>query len=149
MDEEKKYRIGELAEEFGVTLRTLRFYEEKGLLHPEREGTTRLFSRRDRARLKLALLGQKLGFSLSEAKRIIDAYDEPNGRRCQLEMALGDLREHRELLLQDLQEAKDALALMDHTLKQVRDALKVERSETGRRTCPGSVRAASIRLVRS
>ena len=67
-----------MAKKFGVTLRTLRFYEDKGLLSPQRDGTTRLYSRRDRARLKLILLGRKVGFSLRDVKQIMDLYD-PNG----------------------------------------------------------------------
>lgn len=71
-------RIGEMAESFGVTLRTLRFYEDKGLIHPRRIGNARLYSHRDKARLKLVLLGRKVGFSLREVKQMMDLYD-PNG----------------------------------------------------------------------
>jgi DNA-binding transcriptional MerR regulator len=71
-------RIGDVSEAFGVTLRTLRFYEDKGLIHPKRQGVTRLYSRRDRARIKLILLGKKVGFSLREVKQMIDLY-EPGG----------------------------------------------------------------------
>lgn len=63
-------RIGEMAKMFNVTLRTLRFYEDKGLLSPKRDGSTRLYTRRDRARLKLILLGRKVGFSLRDVKQI-------------------------------------------------------------------------------
>ena len=71
-------RIGEVSEEFGLTLRALRFYEDKGLITPKRNGVTRLYSRRDRARLKLILLGKKVGFSLRDVKHLIDLY-EPGG----------------------------------------------------------------------
>jgi DNA-binding transcriptional MerR regulator len=71
-------RIGDMAKSFDVTLRTLRFYEDRGLIHPRREGTTRLYSRRDRARLKLILLGRRVGFSLREVKQMMDLYD-PKG----------------------------------------------------------------------
>ncbi len=71
-------RIGEMAKKYGVTLRTLRFYEDKGLINPKREGSTRLYSRRDNARLKLILLGRKVGFSLRDVKQIMDLYD-PKG----------------------------------------------------------------------
>jgi DNA-binding transcriptional MerR regulator len=80
-------RIGEMAKEHGVTLRTLRFYEDKGLIHPKRDGTTRLYSRRDRVRLKLILLGRKFGFSLRDVKQVIDLYD-PKGNTKQLRVAL-------------------------------------------------------------
>ena len=71
-----------------VTLRTLRFYEDKGLLNPRREGATRLYSRRDNARLKLILLGRKVGFSLREVKQIIDLYDPSGSNTRQLRLAL-------------------------------------------------------------
>jgi len=69
------YRIGDLAEEFDVTLRTLRFYEDKALLNPQRQGTTRLYSSQDRARLKVILFSKKVGFSLLEIHSILQAYD--------------------------------------------------------------------------
>ena len=71
-------RIGDLAKQFGVTLRTLRFYEDKGLLTPKRDGNQRLYSQRDVTRLSLITLGTKVGFSLREIKQIMDMYD-PNG----------------------------------------------------------------------
>lgn len=81
-------RIGELAKKYGVTLRTLRFYEDKGLLSPERDGTTRLYTRRDIARLKLILLGRKVGFSLREVKQMLDLYDPTGSNTKQLRLAL-------------------------------------------------------------
>lgn len=81
-------RIGEMAKSYGVTLRTLRFYEDKGLLDPKREGSTRLYTRRDRARLKLILLGRKVGFSLREVKQIMDLYDPSGPNAKQLKLAL-------------------------------------------------------------
>ena len=79
-DAETMYRIGELSREFNVTLRTLRFYEDRGLLHPVRAGSSRLFTQRDRARLVLIMLGRKVGFSLREVKHMLDLYshDESN-----------------------------------------------------------------------
>lgn len=74
-DSEPAYRIGNLAREFNVTLRTLRFYEDKGLLTPKRVGTTRLYSNCDRVRLKLILFSKKVGFSLVEIREILDSYD--------------------------------------------------------------------------
>ena len=71
---EKTYTITELADEFGITLRTLRFYEEQGLITPIREGRQRIFSRRDRVRLKLILRGKRLGLSINEIREIIDLY---------------------------------------------------------------------------
>jgi DNA-binding transcriptional MerR regulator len=81
-------RIGEMAKMFGVTLRTLRFYEDKGLLSPKRDGSTRLYTRRDRARLKLILLGRKVGFSLRDVKQIMDLYDPKGANTKQLRLML-------------------------------------------------------------
>ncbi|MET0597919.1 MAG: MerR family DNA-binding transcriptional regulator [Mesorhizobium sp.] len=81
-------RIGEMAKRHEVTLRTLRFYEDKGLLNPRREGTTRLYTRRDNARLKLILLGRKVGFSLREVKQMIDLYDPAGSNAKQLRLTL-------------------------------------------------------------
>ncbi len=98
-------RIGEMAKNYDVTLRTLRFYEDKGLLAPKREGSTRLYSRRDRTRLKLILLGRKVGFSLREVKQLIDLYDPSGSNAKQLrlvleksEKQLGRLRKQRSVL---------------------------------------------------
>lgn len=85
---EETTRIGEMAKEYGVTLRTLRFYEDKGLLNPQRIGSTRLYTRRDRGRLKLILLGRKVGFSLREVKQMIDLYDPSGSNAKQLKVAL-------------------------------------------------------------
>ena len=73
------FSIGLLAREFDVTTRTIRFYEDQGLLSPRRRGQTRLFDQRDRTRLKLILRGKRLGFSLSEINEIVDMYDAPPG----------------------------------------------------------------------
>ena len=81
-------RIGDMAKQFGVTLRTLRFYEDKGLLTPKREGSARLYSRRDVTRLKLIMLGRKVGFSLREVKQIMDLYDPNGGNAKQLRTLL-------------------------------------------------------------
>ncbi len=74
-DTEPAYRIGHLAREFNVTLRTLRFYEDKGLLTPKRVGTTRLYSNCDRTRLGLILFSKQIGFSLIEIREILESYD--------------------------------------------------------------------------
>lgn len=82
------YTIGHLAEEFGVTRRTIRFYEDKELIRPMRNGQARIFSRRDRARLKLILRGKRLGFSLAEIKEMLDLYDLGDGQIEQLKLTL-------------------------------------------------------------
>jgi DNA-binding transcriptional MerR regulator len=80
----KTYTISELAQEFGVTTRTLRHYEDQGLVTPTREGVNRIYSHRDRVRLKLALRGKRLGFSLSELRELFQLYDLANDERRQL-----------------------------------------------------------------
>jgi DNA-binding transcriptional MerR regulator len=81
-------RIGEMAKRHGVTHRTLRFYEAKGLLAPRREGSMRLYTRRDEARLKLVLLGSKVGFPLCEVKKMLDLYDPSGSNTKQLKYVL-------------------------------------------------------------
>jgi len=81
----KTYTISDLAQEFGVTTRTLRHYEDQGLVTPARDGINRIYSHRDRVRLKLALRGKRLGFSLSEIRELFQLYDLANDERRQLE----------------------------------------------------------------
>ena len=80
--------IGEVAERSGVAASALRFYEDKGLLSPRRQGLNRLYSRRDRARLKLVLLGKRMGFTLVEIRELLDLYDLSSGKVKQLHVAL-------------------------------------------------------------
>ena len=96
----KTYTISELATEFGVTTRTMRHYEDEGLLTPRREGTSRLFSNRYRVRLKLALRGKRLGFSLAEIRELFDLYDQTRDEKRQLEEFIGKLERRRAMLEQ-------------------------------------------------
>jgi DNA-binding transcriptional MerR regulator len=82
------FTIRDLVAEFETTARTLRFYEEKGLLAPSRRGQDRLYSRRDRARLKLVLMGKSVGFSLEEVREMLDLYDLGDSQETQLSVAL-------------------------------------------------------------
>ena len=120
---ERTFRIGDLAREFGVSLRTLRFYEDRGLLQPERQGTTRLYSRRDRMRLRLVLLAKLLGFSLTEAKQIIDIYNGPGGARRQLEVAFERMKDQRVILQDQRREIDESIQAMDVALDVVRKRL--------------------------
>ena len=103
------YSIGDLAREFDLTTRTIRFYEDVGLLQPVRQGTggrVRVYSPRDRARLKLILRAKRLGFSLSEARQIIEMYDSPRDTEAQMRAYLEALATHRlrlEMQLAELQ----------------------------------------------
>ncbi len=89
------YGIAELAREFDVTTRTIRFYEAEGLIAPIRQGQRRIFTPRDRVRLKLILRGKRLGFSLGEIREIIDLYDRSPGELGQLRFFLDKIRERR------------------------------------------------------
>jgi len=102
---EETYRIGQLAEEFDVTLRTLRFYEDKELLSPRRVGSTRIYSRSDRARLKIILLGKRLGFSLADVAEILSLYDPESGNVRQLQVSV----EKGDQQMQKLQEERTAI----------------------------------------
>src|SRR5262245_5505604 len=93
-----QYTISELAREFGVTTRTIRHYEDEGLLSPQREGMNRQFSNRDRVRLKLALRGKRLGFSLAEIRELFDLYDLAHDEKRQLQEFLSKLERRRALL---------------------------------------------------
>ncbi|HEV7283616.1 MAG TPA: MerR family DNA-binding transcriptional regulator, partial [Kaistia sp.] len=92
------FTIGDLSREFDVTLRTLRFYEDKALLNPRREGLNRIYSRRDRSRLKLVLMGKKVGFSLTEIKEMLDLYDLKDGQVLQMRLALRKFNEQIDVL---------------------------------------------------
>lgn len=101
------FSITDLAREFAVTSRTLRFYEDEGLLHPLRRGTTRLYSRGDRARLAWILRGRAVGFSLADIRDLLDMYAPGEARRAQIEAALAKSRE-RIAALRDQRAAIDA-----------------------------------------
>jgi len=93
------HSIGDLSREFRVTTRTIRFYEDQGLLCPRRQGQNRIYAPRDRVRLKLILRGKRLGFSIREIKDMLDMYDAPEGEVGQLRYFMDRMRERREDLL--------------------------------------------------
>jgi DNA-binding transcriptional MerR regulator len=104
------FTISELAKEFDLTTRAIRFYEDMGLLTPERAGLQRVYSARDRARLTLTLRAKRLGLSLTEAKDILDMYDSPRDTVPQLQKFLGVLGTHRAQLEAQLDELQANLA---------------------------------------
>ena len=111
--------IAEFAETFGVTPRTLRFYEQKGILKPVRRGRTRLYSERDKTRLKLTLRGKRLGFSLNECINIINMYDSsPAAENLQLLHLCQKIREHRVQLLSKMKDIEETLSAMDSVEEQ-------------------------------
>ncbi len=106
----RSWTIAEVADEFGVTHRTVRHYEDLGLISPERRGTARVYHRRDRTRLALILRGKRLGFPLDQIRTIIDLYDAPRGKRHQLEYLLSQIDERRADLEQRRADLEVALA---------------------------------------
>src|SRR5690606_32098331 len=98
MNPSTTWTISQLAQEFAVTPRTIRFYEDEGILAPERNGRNRVYHSRDRARLKLALRGKRLGLSLAEIRSLIGMYDSPHDTRRQLQQYLAILAQHRLML---------------------------------------------------
>jgi DNA-binding transcriptional MerR regulator len=109
----RTWTIGELASEFDTTLRTIRFYEDRGLLTPERQGTTRIFHDRDRVRLQLILRGKRLGFTLDEIAHVINMYDETPGRRGQLQFLIADIDKRRHALLAKRRDLDESLSELD------------------------------------
>jgi DNA-binding transcriptional MerR regulator len=107
------WTIAQIADEFDVTHRTVRHYEELGLISPERQGTRRIYHRRDRTRLGLILRGKRLGFPLEQVRTIIDLYDAPRGKASQLEYVLAQIDDRRADLEQRRRDLDEALAELD------------------------------------
>ena len=118
--EKREYSISDLSSEFDVTTRTLRFYEEKGLLSPRRKGRIRYFTAADRVRLRLILRGKRLGLSLEQSAEIIDLYRAPEGSKRQLKVLLQTLSDRRAQLEQQAADLKATLA----ELKSVEDSCR-------------------------
>lgn len=117
------FSISDLAREFEVTPRAIRYYEAEGMLEPQRRGQRRIYSLRDRVTLALILRGKRLGFSLAEAKEIIDLYDAPQGESGQLRLLLDKLADKRQMLEAKRRDAESALANMDNYAARCRDRL--------------------------
>jgi DNA-binding transcriptional MerR regulator len=110
---EKPLTIREMQQRFGVTARTLRFYEEEGMIAPLREGQHRLYRRGDQIKLKLILRGRNLGFSLAEVRRIMELYDAEPGEIGQLDYLIERIAARREELLEKRRQIDDVLAELD------------------------------------
>ena len=117
------YTIGELANEFDVTSRALRLYEESDLLSPKREGTKRIYSERDRVRLRLILRAKRLGWSLAEVKEIFDLYDSSHGEEAQLVLLLDKLKERRKFLKMQQQDIENSLEDLENIAANAEAAL--------------------------
>ena len=119
----KTLSISDFAQEFGITTRTIRHYEDRGLLSPARKGQNRLFSKRDRVRLKLALRGARLGFTLGEIRELFDMYDLAHGEKLQLEEFLSKLQKRRDLLQQQREDIDVMLEEISFFERQCRKLL--------------------------
>ena len=120
---ELTYSIGELAKEFDITPRSIRFYEEQDLLSPERTGQTRIYCNKDRVRLKLILRGKRLGFSLAEIKNLFELYDSNANSMLQLEAMLKMTEQKRAILRQQLDDIQMLMNELDEVEKRCRDEL--------------------------
>ena len=123
-EERTEFSISELAQEFDVTPRAIRFYEAEGLLSPRREGQRRIYTSRDRTRLKLTLRGKRLGLTLAEIRELIDMYEPGRDDRAQLERFREVLEAHRKSLLQQRADIEAQLAEIQTFAKRVSQQLK-------------------------
>ena len=121
---DKTYTIGELAEEFGITSRALRLYEEERLLDPQREGTRRIYNERNRVRLRLILRGKRLGWSLSEIRESFDLYDSSLGEEAQLLLMLEKLTQRRDSLMEQKKDIDNALQDLERIAADAKQALQ-------------------------
>jgi DNA-binding transcriptional MerR regulator len=126
MDETQahEFSISELAREFDVTPRAIRFYEDQGLLAPRRDGQRRIYTPRDRTRLKLTLRGKRLGLTLSEIRELIDMYEPGRDQRPQLQRFLTVLESHKASLLQQQADLEAQLSEIGAFEKRVRKQLR-------------------------
>ena len=122
--ERAEFSISELASEFDITPRAIRFYEDQGLLAPRRDGQRRIYTPRDRTRLKLTLRGKRLGLTLSEIRELIDMYEPGRDERPQLQRFLAVLEAHKAGLLQQRADIEAQLSEIQAFEKKVRKQLK-------------------------
>ncbi len=121
------YSISELAHEFDVTPRTIRYYEDEGLLTPQREGQTRIYSHKDKIRLKLTLRGKRLGFSLAEIRELFEMYDTDKSSKTQLHSMIQLIEQKRCALrqqLEDIQMVMNELSAAEQRCLNSLDCLK-------------------------
>jgi DNA-binding transcriptional MerR regulator len=133
---ERSYSISELAREFGITTRTIRFYEEKGYIHPRREGGQRRYTPADRVRIKLILRGKRIGLSLAESVEIIDMYQPGENNAAQLASLIDRIEARRAQLLRQRADLDAMLAGLDEVDSLCRDALRERERQT--QAAPGA-----------
>ena len=129
----RTFTITELAAEFDITPRAIRLYEEVGLVEPARAGLNRVYSQRDRTRLKLTLRGKRLGLTLAEVKQLVDMYESPADTRTQLEAFIGVLARHREQLERQLEDIEVTLAEITQHEQRCRGLLAAAKAKSMRR----------------
>ncbi|SAK61805.1 MerR family transcriptional regulator [Caballeronia arationis] len=137
MKQQTQYTITELAREFDVTPRAIRFYEDQGLLAPTRDGPSglrRVYAARDRTRLRLTLRGKRLGFTLSEIRTLLDLYDSPTGTVAQLQAFLDTIATHRKVLEQQLEDLNATLAELAQYEQQGRALLSASAEKRARKS---------------
>lgn len=117
------YTISELSKEFDITTRTIRFYEDEGLLSPARNGQKRIYNHGDKVRLKLLLRGKRLGFSLAEIRRIFELYDHDKTSATQLQTMMGIISEKKEHLNQQLNDINIVLNELESLEKTCKETL--------------------------
>lgn len=122
--EKKTYSIAELATEFDITHRTIRFYEEQGMLHPQRRGQERIYSGKDRVALILVLRGKRIGFSLAECKELIELYNPSGGNQVQLTSMLEMITKRRQQLEQQLLDIVQIQLELDEAEERCQAALR-------------------------
>ncbi|WP_304641866.1 MerR family transcriptional regulator [Pseudomonas sp.] len=120
---QQTYGISDLARELDITPRTIRFYEEQGMLSPERRGQERIYSARDKVILKLILRGKRIGFSLAECRELIELYDPVHGNRKQLDTFMRKIDERRAQLDQQLLDIQQMQIELDNAEERCRNAL--------------------------
>jgi DNA-binding transcriptional MerR regulator len=125
------YTISDLASEFGITTRTIRFYEEKGLLAPTRSGQQRVYSSADRVRLKLILRGKRLGFTLQESRDLIAMYDPAHGNVEQLQRLIQKIEIKEALLQRQLRDIAGMQRDLDEVRQRCNEALEAQRRLAG------------------
>lgn len=124
MSDSKTYSISDLAKEFDVTTRAIRFYEDKGMLAPERKGQTRIYTPADRTKLKLILRGKRLGLTLDESNDLIEMYDPSGNNSDQLQTLLNTIRERQVYLRQQMRDLEVMMVDLQESEQRCLDAMQ-------------------------
>lgn len=123
------YTISDLSEEFGMTARALRFYEDEGLIAPHRKGLSRIYTKRDRARLAWIVRAKNVGFSLSEIRELIDLYDLGDGRQTQMQVTLEKCQEKIDTLKQQRHDIDSSIKELSGFIKTVKSVIQESKAK--------------------